>query len=291
MSAKIAIIGGTGLEDPSFLSDRHDLEPVETPYGRTTDVIVAGKLNGVDVIMMARHGKGHGTPPSSVPYRANIYALAEHFKVDAILTGHAVGSLRGDLHKVGDICAFDQFLDFTARGGGLRGPQTFYDAQPGHLKGVCHIPMVEPFSAPIRQILINSAKTQDIAIHETGTCVVCEGPRFSSKAESHAFRMMGAHCIGMTLVPEVVLANELGVPFASLGIITDLDSEDMVHNGDQHASSPAPPLHKVHSVSHDIVLENMKRFGTRAANIFSKAMPEIASAVQGGRMRNPPSVH
>jgi len=289
-TAKIALIGGTGLEDPSFLTDRRDLPgPIDTPYGKSSDVIAAGKLNGIDVVMMARHGSNHKTMPSNVNYRANIFALVNVLGCDAVLTAHAVGSLRGDVHAVGDLVVVDGFLDFTAHGD-LRGPHTFYDGAEGHLKGICHVPMAEPFSAPLRQALLTAGKSEGVAIHDGGVAVVCEGPRFSSKAESKMYRMMGGHVIGMTLVPEVVLAAELGVPFASICIITDLDNEAMEESHIMTTTTATPSASPTPTVSHQLVLENMKRFGKRAAKTFSTAMPEIAKHVQGGRLRNPPAV-
>jgi len=290
-TAKIALIGGTGLEDPSFLADRRDLPgSIDTPYGKSSDVIATGKLNGIDVVMMARHGSNHKTMPSNVNYRANIYALVNVLGCDAVLTAHAVGSLRPDLHSVGDLVAVDGFLDFTAHGG-ERGAQTFYDGGEGHLKGVCHVPMAEPFSAPVRQALLTAGRNEGVVIHDGGVAVVCEGPRFSSKAESKMYQMMGGHVIGMTLVPEVVLAAELGVPFASICIITDLDNEEIDHSHNVTSASDTPSASPTKTVSHQLVLENMKIFGKRAAKTFASAMPEIAKLVHDGRLKNPPAVY
>ena len=261
---KIAIIGGTGLDDPAFLSERKELPaPYDTPYGKSTNQMTGGILNGVEVVLVARHGKGHKAPPSCINYRANIYAIVNILKCDAIIATNAVGSLRADLHKVGDLAIVDQFIDYTAHGGGLRGPHTFFDGQPGHLEGVLHCPMAEPFSQPIRELLLQSAKKQEVTAHDGATMVVIEGPRFSSKAEHNMFRKLDGHIIGMTMVPEVCLANELGIPYSSIAIITDLDIEGDTHSAAEH-------------VSHDLVLQNMAKFSKRMTVTIAGALPEVA---------------
>jgi len=208
--AKIGIIGGSGLEDPKILKDAKEID-VETKFGKPSSALTIGRIAGVDVVILSRHGKKHSIHPGAVNYRANIMALKEQGCTNIIATS-ACGSLREDI-KPGDFVVVDQFIDRT------HGRQsTFYDKD-----NVAHIPMAEPFCPDIRKILFGTAKELNFRVHEKGTVVTIEGPRFSTKAESNMFRQWKADVINMSTVPECVLAREAGICYAVVCMSTDYD--------------------------------------------------------------------
>ena len=211
---KIGIIGGSGLDNPEILEDSKNLE-VDTPYGKPSSNLKIGKIRGVDVILLARHGREHTVPPTQVNFRANIHALKEQGCTHIIATT-AVGSLREEIDR-GHLVVLDQFIDFTRHR-----PITFHDTFEPH--NPAHTPMAEPFDKDLRAILIKTCKNLKIFCHETGTVVTIEGPRFSTKAESKMFRLWGADVINMSVAPECILANEAGIPYAAVAMSTDYDS-------------------------------------------------------------------
>jgi len=214
-SVKVGIIGGTGLDDPDIFVDSPELV-INTPFGLPSDVLKVGTISGVPCVLLARHGRRHTVSPSNVNYRANIWALKEA-GCTHVLTTTACGSLRTD-YVPGDIVFLDQFIDRT-----YKRQTTFYDGTLGGPIGVCHIPMNPPFCEKTRKILIQAAKELNIKHHETGTTVCIEGPRFSTKAESNLFRSWGANIVNMTTVPEVPLAKEIGLCYATIALPTDYD--------------------------------------------------------------------
>lgn len=207
---KIGIIGGSGIGAPDILENSQKIK-VHTPFGATSDLVTIGKFKGIDVVLIPRHGDNHKIAPSLVNYRANIWAMKE-LGVTHILAPTAVGSLRAQIMP-GDLVFPDQFIDRTTKRA-----QTFYDGNQ-----ICHIPMAEPFCVELRKLLSESAKKLSLLHHESGTVVTIEGPRFSTKAESHMFRLWGADIINMTTVPEVVLAREAGICYAAIAMSTDYD--------------------------------------------------------------------
>jgi len=207
---KIGIIGGSGMDDPKLLKDKKE-KKVKTPYGSPSSPLTTGKINGVDVVILARHGKEHSIYPTGVNYRANVFSLKQE-GCSHILATTAVGSLREKI-KPGDLVFVDQFIDFTKQR-----ILTFYTK-----KKVVHTPMAEPFCSDLRSLLVKSAKELKLRHHAKGTVVTIEGPRFSTKAESHMFRMMKADVINMSTVPEVSLARELGLCYQSIAMSTDYD--------------------------------------------------------------------
>ncbi len=209
MDIKVAIIGGSGMDDPQLMKDIKD-KTVETPYGNPTSELTTGKIDGVDVIILARHGKDHSIFPTGVNYRANLYALKEE-GCTHILATTAVGSLREEIRPE-DFVFIDQFIDFTKHR-----TLTF------HTEKVVHTAMSEPFCKKLRSLLVESANESSIRYHEGGTVVAIEGPRFSTKAESHMFRLLGSDVINMSTVPEVILARELGICYQSIAMSTDYD--------------------------------------------------------------------
>lgn len=227
-SVKIAIIGGTGLDDPDILEERSE-QQVTTPFGDPSDSLIHGKIKGIDCVLLSRHGRKHSINPSSINYRANIWALKEAGCTHVLATT-ACGSLQENIHP-GDFVILDQFIDRTA---GRK--QTFYDGTCPSLTGVCHLPMVTPFCPSTRQILIDTAKAMGVPHHTLGTAITIEGPRFSSRAESHVWRSWGASIINMTTVPEVVLAKEAGLCYASVAMVTDYDCWRVDVEPDTHVS-------------------------------------------------------
>lgn len=207
---KVGIIGGSGVYDPNLFEDSKKIK-VHTPYGKTSDWVSIGKFKGVDMVVVPRHREGHHINPTDVNYRANIWAMKELNVTHIIATG-AVGSLKEEI-KPGDLVFTDQFIDRTTKR-----QSTFYEGNQ-----VCHISVAEPTCKELRKLLIQEAKKLGIRHHEKGTCVVIEGPRFSTKAESAMHKMWGADIVGMTMVPECVLAREAGICYATVALVTDYD--------------------------------------------------------------------
>ncbi len=210
MQAEIGIIGGTGLYDPKLLKNIEEIT-LDTPYGAPSDAITIGELAGKRVAFLPRHGKKHTIRPTDVNSRANIFALKK-LGVKRVLAPSTVGSLKEE-YKPGDIVFVDQFIDRTTRR-----EQSFYTE-----KKVCHISVAEPMCTEMRRTLIAVAKELSISAHSTGTYVCIEGPRFSTKAESRMYRTWGADVVGMTLVPECVLAREAELCYATIATVTDYD--------------------------------------------------------------------
>ena len=206
---KIGIIGGSGLDDPKLMKDIKE-KKIKTPYGNPSSALTIGKINGVDTVILARHGKDHSIYPTGVNYRANIHALKKE-GCTHILATTAVGSLRGKI-RPGDLVFVDQFIDFTRHR-----PLTFHDEK------VIHTPMAEPFCGYLRALLIDSAKQLRLRHHKDGSVVTIEGPRFSTRAESFMFRKLGADVINMSTVPEVVLVREAGICYQTVAMATDYD--------------------------------------------------------------------
>ena len=209
---KIGIIGGSGLEDPNLLEDYLEKE-VETPFGKPSSKLITGKLFGIDVVIISRHGKKHEIPPTQVNNRANIFAL-KYEGCKYILATTAVGSLKEEI-KRGDFIILDQFIDFTRRR-----DLTFYEKFEF---GPLHTPMANPFSEKLRKKLIESCNEFNFPCHKTGTVITIEGPRFSTRAESYMFRQWGADIINMSIAPEAILANEAEVPYGAIAMSTDYD--------------------------------------------------------------------
>ncbi|MBU2638954.1 MAG: S-methyl-5'-thioadenosine phosphorylase [Nanoarchaeota archaeon] len=209
---KIGIIGGSGLDNPNILKDSKETE-METPYGMPSSKLTEGKIEGVDVVLIARHGKKHQYPPTNVNYRANIWALQKAGCTHIIATT-AVGSLKKEIER-GDLVIVDQFIDFTRHR-----VITFHESFEN---GAVHTPMAEPFSKELRAILTDTCKELNVKHHDKGTVVTIEGPRFSTKAESKMFRLWGADIINMSIAPEATLANEAKIPYAAVAMSTDYD--------------------------------------------------------------------
>ncbi len=209
-SKYIGIIGGSGLYSIAGFQQDQKLA-VKTPYGDPSSLLTIGKLNGAPVVFLARHGDGHIYNPSEINYRANIWAMKK-VGVSAIFSVSAVGSLKGEIHP-GHLLVVDQFYDRTR----FR-PSTFFE------KGlVAHVSMAYPVSGYLRGLLIDACREAGVTVHEKGTYVCMEGPQFSSQAESHSYRNLGASIIGMTNMPEAKLAREAEIDYATLALVTDFD--------------------------------------------------------------------
>jgi len=202
-----AVIGGTGFYD--FFSGEVATVEVETPYGAVT--MERGRVEGVEVIFLPRHGKGHSVPPHRINYRANVVALRD-LGVKNILASAAVGTMRETMPP-GSLAALTQFLDFT------RGrASTFYDGADGK---VVHTDMTQPYCSHLREELLAAAQVLGEQLHPEAVYVCAEGPRFETPAEIRMFQKFGGDLVGMTGVPEVVLAREAGMCYASVAIATN----------------------------------------------------------------------
>jgi 5'-methylthioadenosine phosphorylase len=210
---RVGIIGGSGLENPDILIFPEE-KSVGTPYGPPSSPLLSGSLNGTEIVILSRHGRLHTIPPSKVNNRANIFALKEAGCTQLLATT-ACGSLREEIQR-GDIVIPDQFIDFTRH----RNITFFEEFEPGKMN---HTPMADPFDNNLRSLIISIARNIGISIHDKGTMITIEGPRFSTRAESKMFRMWGADIINMSVAPEVILANEIGIPYAVIAMSTDYD--------------------------------------------------------------------
>ncbi len=243
---KIGIIGGSGLDDAPFFKNEKKIE-IKTPFGKPSSTIKEGEIQDQKVITLARHGRKHNIIPSNVNYRANIWALKE-LGCRYILATTAVGSLREKI-KPGHIVLPNQFIDFTRNR-----KSTFFNENK-----VIHTPMAEPFNKEISKLVINVADSIGIKAHKNKTVITIEGPRFSTKAESHMFRSWGADIINMSSCPEVALANEIGLHYVSIAMSTDYDcwKEDE------------------ETVSWELIQKIMKDNSGNVLNIIQKAIPII----------------
>ncbi|MCP3942824.1 MAG: S-methyl-5'-thioadenosine phosphorylase [Desulfobacteraceae bacterium] len=208
----VGIIGGSGLDDPDILKNPKEIE-IQTPYGSPSSDLLSGKINGVDTLILARHGRKHQFSPTQVNNLANIDAL-KRAGVTHILATTACGSLKQEIDR-GHLVILDQFIDFTR----FR-KNTFNGSFEG---GAVHTDMAHPFDKTLRKNLYESAKTLDLDVHERGCVITIEGPRFSTVAESKMFRFWGADVINMSTAPEAMLANEASIPYAVVAMSTDYD--------------------------------------------------------------------
>jgi len=209
---KLGIIGGTGLEKLGILENPEE-KIIETPYGNPSSIILTGKIKGIDVCLLSRHGKNHEYPPTQVNNKANIYALKE-LGCSHILATTAAGSLKEEI-KRGDFVILSQFIDFTRHR-----KITFHEH---FVSGVKHVSLADPFSEYLRKKLIEATKQENISMHEKGTVITIEGPRFSTRAESKMFRQWGGDVINMSTAPEAILAREAELEYSCIAMSTDYD--------------------------------------------------------------------
>jgi 5'-methylthioadenosine phosphorylase len=247
MAGMIGILGGSGLYDLDGLVDVHETT-LDTPFGAPSAPIVRGRIGSVELAFLARHGRGHTFSPSTVPYRANIWAL-KSLGCQWVVSVSAVGSLREDIAP-GDVVLIDQFIDRTKGR-----PSTFFDHAP-----VAHISFGDPIAADLREVLMQAARSEGASVHDGGTYVCMEGPAFSTRAESELYRSWGAHVIGMTNLPEAKLAREAEMAYATLAMVTDYDCWHPAHG----------------NVTVEAVIETLRNNVELARRIVRRAVPEVA---------------
>ena len=209
-SAAIGVIGGSGLYQMPELAGVREVK-IKTPFGKTSDPLIRGRLGRVELIFLPRHGKGHRWLPTEINFRANIFALKK-LGVERIISVSAVGSLREEIAP-GHLVVPDQFIDRTTQR-----PSTFFG------RGVvAHVSLANPFCNELSNVLVAAARQEGAEVHAGGTYLCMEGPQFSTRAESHLYRAWGAHVIGMTNLQEAKLAREAEICFGTLALATDYD--------------------------------------------------------------------
>ena len=238
----IAIVGGSGVYDPKMLEDVKDLQ-IETEYG--TAAVKSGRFQEKSVFFLTRHGEKHSIPPHMVNYRANIKAL-QNLKVERIISTSAVGSLKKEMIP-GDFVLLDQFIDFTKAMN-----YTFFDDK------VVHTDFTDPYCPQLREIVTRAAADLGINLHVKGTYVCTEGPRFETPAEIRMFASLGGDVVGMTNVPEVVLAREAKICYASIATVTNF------------AAGISPS-----KITHEEVIEIMDKNSEKIKKLISKIIEMI----------------
>lgn len=245
----IGIIGGTGLEKLDIFKNP-EVVNIDTDFGKPSSEILTGEINGKKVAIISRHGKEHTITPTHVNNRANVMAL-KNLGCEIIIATTACGSLREEM-KPGDFVIADQFIDFTKHR-----INTFYDSfKPTEMQ---HCPMSDPYDESLRNIIFNCGQKLNLPIHKKGTVITIEGPRFSTRAESHMFRAWGADVINMSTAPETALANEVGIKYAVIAIVTDYDCWK---EGEE-------------SVSIELVIENFHKNIKNVINLLSEVINEL----------------
>ena len=242
--ADVGVFGGSGFY--SFLEDAETVE-VDTPYGSPSAPAHIGEVGGVRVAFIPRHGLKHEFPPHKINYRANVWAMKE-LGVSRVVGPNAVGSLQSDV-KPGEFVICDQLVDRT------RGrADTFYDGPV-----TTHISFADPYCPTMREVAAEKGKELDIPLHERGTVVVIQGPRFSTRSESAWFAAQGWEVINMTQYPEAPLARELELCYANISLVTDYD----VGAGDH------PP------VTNDEVVRVFNENNERVRNLLFSMIPAL----------------
>jgi 5'-methylthioadenosine phosphorylase len=206
--ADIAVVGGSGFYE--FLDGAEEVK-IDTPFGPPSDPVAVGEVAGKRVAFLPRHGRDHRFPPHKIPYRANMWALRS-LGVRRVLAPSAVGSLTPS-YGPGTLVIPDQLVDRTRTR-----EQTYFD------EGACHVPFADPYCPTLRPVAIETARDYGWIPADSGTLVVIEGPRFSTRAESLWFAAQGWTLVGMTGHPEAVLARELALCYAPLALVTDTDA-------------------------------------------------------------------
>ena len=209
-SAAIGVFGGSGLYT---LFDEVEHVEMGTPYGKPSDVITIGTVAGHRVAFMPRHGAKHTIPPAAINYRANVWAFKE-LGVERVIGPAAVGSLQAEI-KPGHFVVCDQLVDRT-----WGRPDSYYMEGPR----VAHLPAADPYCSELRPLAVAVGREQGVDIHDRGTVVVIQGPRFATRAESRWYWTQGWHVINMTQYPEVALARELEMCYVNVALVTDYDA-------------------------------------------------------------------
>jgi 5'-methylthioadenosine phosphorylase len=245
---KIGVFGGSGFY--SFLDDVKEVS-LETPYGSPSGPVAVGRLEDIEVAFLPRHGPEHHLPPHMINYRANVWALKE-LGVERIIGPCAAGSLRRDV-KPGSFVISDQLVDRTS---GRK--DTFYDGPV-----TTHVSFADPYCPELREHAIKAAREESIEVHERGTVVTIQGPRFSTRAESKWFQDAGWEVINMTQYPEAYLARELEICYVNIALITDYDVGVPGESG---------------AVSHEEVLKVFNENNAKLRGLLFSLIPRIPSA-------------
>jgi 5'-methylthioadenosine phosphorylase len=245
MSTKIGIIGGSGLSKMGIIKEMEELD-VNTPFGAPSEKIIFGKIEGVDIAFLSRHGKDHTIPPHKVNNRANIFALKQ-CGVEYLISTAAVGSLKKEI-KPQDFVIADQLVDRTTGRA-----NTFFDEGV-----VAHVGFADPFCKTLSDLAFNFTKDEGVGVHR-GTYICMQGPQFSTRAESNLYRSWNMDILGMTLAPEAKLAREAEMCLCAISSVTDYDCW-YEGKGDVTVTS---------------VVENMKKNSIHMANIIKKLVPKI----------------
>lgn len=242
----VGVIGGSGLYAIEGLTEVEEVR-LATPFGEPSDAYVTGVLDGVRMVFLPRHGRGHRVTPSEINFRANLWGMKK-LGVTRILSVSAVGSLREDVHP-GDFVVIDQFVDRTRHR-----PDTFFGDGV-----VAHVMFADPVCPEVRAALLSAAGELGVPSHDGGTYVNMEGPQFSTRAESNLYRAWGADVIGMTNLQEAKLAREAEICYATVAMATDYDCW---HDGHD-------------DVTVEAVLEIMNQNVGNARNLIRKAVPAL----------------
>jgi len=246
VQASIGILGGTGLYEIEGFKAKREVR-VRTPFGQPSDAYVVGTLDGRRVAFLARHGRGHRLLPAEVPYLANIFGFKK-LGVERIISVNSVGSLREDI-RPRDIVLADQFIDRTRR------PNTFFGDGI-----VAHVSLGQPVCAELAKALYDTAVTMGFRAHPGGAYLCIEGPAFSTKAESLAYRSWGADVIGMTSATEARLCREAEMCYATLSLATDYD---VWHETEE-------------PVTVELILQNLSYNIANAKAVIRRALPALA---------------
>jgi 5'-methylthioadenosine phosphorylase len=247
--AKVGIFGGSGVEKIDGLQAVDELSLL-TPFGEPSCNYIIGKLEGVDVVFLPRHGHGHKISPSEINYRANVFGMKK-LGVDAIISISAVGSLKENI-KPRDFVVPDQFID---RAIGIRATTFFGEGV------VAHVSFANPVAVEVRDVLIDCIKELGLPFHEKGTYLNMEGPQFSTKAESLLYRSWGADIIGMTNATEAKLAREAEISYATLATVTDYDCWHPGHD----------------AVTVEMILDHLKHNVENARKILRIVIPRLGA--------------
>ena len=250
----IGVIGGSGLYEIAGLKDIEEVR-LDTPFGAPSDVYLTGMLDGVKMVFLPRHGRGHRYLPSEVPYRANIYGMKK-LGVQRIISVSAVGSMKEEIVP-GHIVIPDQFFDRTQ---GKRASTFFGQGITGHVQ------FADPVCPELAKVLYQAGLDAGATVHEGGTYLCIEGPNFSTRAESTIFRSWGVDVIGMTNIPEARLAREAEICYATVALATDYDCW---HDGHD-------------DVSVEAVLEIIRQNVATARNIIKRAAGTLSSKPECG---------
>jgi 5'-methylthioadenosine phosphorylase len=248
----IGIIGGTGIDESLGTSGGGESHHLETPFGPTSGPIITRQIAGVTCALLSRHGEGHLLSPSSVPFRANIFALKQ-LGVTHILASAAVGSLREQIAPR-DLVLPDQVIDKTYRRAG-----SFFDGLAAHVE------MATPFCSTLRGVLSEAGGGLPVHLHTRGTYLCMEGPQFSTRAESEMHRAWGADLVGMTLMPEAKLAREAEICYAAVALATDYDCWRPHSEGED----------KLRLLEE--ILGNVKAATRNALALIERALPQVAA--------------